>query len=173
MHGSMGQSMKTKAIYAGTFDPPTFGHLDVVKAAASMFDLVWLFCINPNKKPLIDLTTRLSAARAMLEAYQVEASIKSWEGLTVDYANSHNVAVLIRSFRSSTDIPYELEIEMNNSVLSPGVQTIFIPPKPESAHISSSMARILMAHRKYDQLRKYMPSTVMEVLIAHGYLPDC
>lgn len=132
-------------VFAGTFDPFTVGHLDIVKRAAPHFDkLIVTVCINPGKgDAMFSLTER---TELILEAV---AGIKNVEvtrfsGVLIDYCRAVGASCLVRSIRSGSDVDYERMLESVNLRLDSSIETFFLLSKPELAHISSSLVRQLI-----------------------------
>jgi len=153
------------AVYPGTFDPITLGHLDVIKASTAIFDeIVVALLINPRKKALFSEKERL----AMIEESIQEADLAgvrttSFDGLAVELARQEHATAIIRGLRLVTDYEAELELSFNNRILSPEIHTVFIPPTQEHVHISSSIVRELLAFEKADLL-EYVPKAVLKHL---------
>ena len=156
------------AVYAGTFDPPTIGHLDVVEAAVKMgFSVVWLFAVNDSKNPMFSLSERMQMAVEASSKFSAprELRIDYTPGLVVDYAKSLGIPVMIRSFRNAIDVAYEMEIQQNNAILAADVSTIFIPPKAEHTYISSSAVRMLIKNKRFHALNSYCPECVVDYVM--------
>ncbi len=131
-----------KAIYPGSFDPVTFGHIDVIKRASKMFDkLVVSVLNNKNKSPLFSVDERVKILKeALKDVPNVE--IDSFEGLLVDYCKSKDVHIVIRGLRAITDFEYELQNAQTNAKLSNGdVDTVFLTTSLEYAYLSSSAVK--------------------------------
>lgn len=129
--------MKT-AIYPGSFDPVTLGHLDIIKRASGLFDkLIIGILVNPNKIPLFSLEERISMLREVTrEIPNIE--ITSFEGLLVDYCRMNQIDGIIRGVRGAMDFDYELPMAQINQSLYPKTQTVFLAASPEYSYISSS-----------------------------------
>ena len=130
------------AIYPGSFDPVTYGHIDVIKRAAEMFDeLIVSVLDNKAKTPLFSVDERVK----MLQDVTKEISnvkVESFSGLLVDYAGRKNVQVSVRGLRAVTDFEYELQIAQTNRLLSKGkLDTIFLTTSLEYAYLSSSSVK--------------------------------
>jgi pantetheine-phosphate adenylyltransferase len=128
------------ALYPGTFDPVTNGHVDVIERAAGLFDRVVVAVIdNPNKEPLFTMEERM----AMLEEAASGLSnveVASFGGLLVDYARERGIGVIVKGLRAVTDFDYELQMAQMNRHLS-GVETCFIPTNPQWSYLSSSLVK--------------------------------
>lgn len=133
------------AVFAGTFDPFTNGHLDIVRRAHTHFEKLYVsICWNPAKEHFrFTIEERLELIRdAVKDLPNVEAT---WfEGLLVDYCHSIGADCLIRSMRSGADVDYERQLETVNRTLDPSIETIYMLASPELAYISSTLVRSLM-----------------------------
>ncbi|MGI8942002.1 MAG: pantetheine-phosphate adenylyltransferase [Actinomycetota bacterium] len=129
------------ALCPGSFDPPTNGHIDVIERAARHFDHVIAAVIaNPSKEPLLSLEDRkalLSEAIAHIE----NASVDSFDGLLVDFANARGVSVIVKGLRAVSDYEYELQMAQMNAALLHGLDTLFLPSKPDWSFLSSSLVK--------------------------------
>ncbi len=133
--------MKTTSIYAGTFDPVTKGHLDVMLRAGRMFDRVIVaVAASPGKKPLFDLDQRVALIERVLDE-QGNFDIKPFEGLLVEFAAAHQATVIVRGLRSVTDFDYEVQIASFNRSMHPEIETTFVAAASEYSFISSSLVR--------------------------------
>jgi pantetheine-phosphate adenylyltransferase len=134
----------TKALYPGTFDPVTLGHLDVVQRASRIFDrLVVAVGDNPEKNCLFSLQER----RAMMQrevAHLKNVEVKMFRGLMVDFAQAEGVSVVLRGIRTVSDLEYEIQMAFTNR-FSAGVETVFIAPRPEHAFINARFVKEIAA----------------------------
>ena len=153
--------MKT-AIYPGSFDPITKGHLDVLKRASDIFDKVILVVsLNVNKKSFLPLEDRLMLIKeAAKDLKNVE--VDSFDGLTTEYAKKRNANVLIRGLRAVSDFEYEMQMSQANSALCPDIHTVFLITKPKYNFISSGTVREV-ALMKGD-VSKFVPEAVAKYL---------
>lgn len=151
-----------KAVYAGSFDPFTNGHLHVVQQASGMFDkVVVLFAINPDKKRRIDVGEMLEALDKTLDTKGLNnVFCGTTDGLVADYAVQHGFDCLIRGIRNGMDYEYEEAMAKINERL--GVQTVYIRAG-ELGYISSSMVMELLRYDK--DIREYVPDAVYPLLI--------
>ncbi len=133
--------MNESALCAGTFDPITMGHLDVIERAARIFPrVVVAVATNPGKNPLFSLEERLQLVRestSHLDGIEVD----SFDGLLVDYAESKNIHVIVRGLRAFSDFEYEFQMALTNRKLKPEIETIFLMPKQDYSYVSSSNVR--------------------------------
>jgi pantetheine-phosphate adenylyltransferase len=129
------------ALCPGSFDPPTNGHIDVIERAARHFDHVIAAVIaNPSKEPLLPLETR-KALLAEALTHVSNASVDSFDGLLVDFANARKVSIIVKGLRAVSDYEYELQMAQMNAALAHGVDTLFLPSKPEWSFLSSSLVK--------------------------------
>ena len=132
------------AVVPGSFDPVTLGHLDVVERAAKLFDEVHVVVThNPDKQAFLPVVEREQLIERAIEEARIEGEIRiaNWSmGLLVDYCQQVGAEVLVKGIRSSTDLQYETPMSIVNRNLA-GVETIFMLPDPENAHVSSSLVR--------------------------------
>ena len=130
----------SRAVYPGTFDPVTPGHLDVVDRARRLFSHVTvLVSVNGGKEPASAITARAAAVRQALSAAWTNVTVAAWEGLTVTYCVENNANVIVRGVRNPTDITYEYELAVMNQEL--GITTLQMPTRPSLAAISSTVVR--------------------------------
>lgn len=153
----------TIAIYPGSFDPITNGHLDILKSGAEIFDKVIIaVSYNMNKKSFLTVDERVSLIEKSIK-HLPNVEVDSFEGLTVDYAKKKDADILLRGLRTSFDFEYELQLSQTNSSLSPNLKTVFLITKPEYNFISSSMVREVLINK--GNISKFVPSIVEEYLI--------
>lgn len=130
-----------KAIYPGSFDPVTFGHLDIIERAARVVDeLIIGILVNKEKKPLFTMEER----RFLLEETTKEFSnvtIQTFEGLTIDFARKNGARLIIRGLRAVTDFESEMQIAQTNHSIDPEIDTMFFTTSLEYAFLSSTIAR--------------------------------
>ena len=129
------------AIFPGSFDPITVGHVDLIERAASLFDkIIVAVGENNQKKYLFSLEQRLKWLNKVFEDMPL-VDVKTYEGLTVDFANSIEAKYLIRGLRNSSDFDYEKTISQLNNIIGKGLETVFFIARPEMSHISSTIVR--------------------------------
>ncbi len=130
-----------KALYPGTFDPLTNGHLDLIKRSLSIFDeLIVVVAHNPQKKPLFSMDERVQ----MIESVSKNlAGVKAlaFNGLLIELAKSRQVNAIIRGLRAVTDFEYELQIALINRKLCPEIETVFMAPSAKHAYLSSQVVK--------------------------------
>lgn len=129
------------AIYPGTFDPITKGHVDIVTRASKLFNHVLLAVAeNPSKKTMLDIYERVALAKEVL-ADTDNIEVISFDGLIMDLAHKKNANVIIRGLRAVSDVDYELQMAVMNRHLMPDVETVFLTPNENLSFISSSLVR--------------------------------
>ena len=133
--------MPTIAVYAGSFDPITLGHEDLVRRARAFVDtLIVAVATNSSKQPLFTLEERTQLIRRTV-ADAEGVRVEHFNGLLMDYARSVNASLIIRGLRAVSDFEYEFQIAMMNRHLAPRVETIFMIPSVETTFVSSSIVR--------------------------------
>lgn len=131
-----------KALYSGSFDPMTNGHLDIIKRSSKMFDKLIVGVINnPNKTPLFSVEERVSMINEAIKDHP-NIEVEEFSGLLADYVNSNNFDAVVRGLRATTDFEYEIQMaQMNSKLFNPGTETVFFMTSPEYSFISSSMIK--------------------------------
>lgn len=129
------------AVYPGTFDPPTNGHIDVANRAVNIFDkLIIAVSDNPSKKPLFSTEERLSML-GEIYAGQENIEIKTFSGLLIDFVVQQNAVALVRGLRAVSDFEYELQMASFNNDLNEKIETVFFMARDENLFVSSSMIK--------------------------------
>ena len=133
------------AVYPGSFDPITNGHLDIVERAAAVFDTVIVAVLaNPKKAPLLSVDQRIAVIRAALASHRVpdeRVDVASFDGLTVEFARSREASAIVRGLRAISDFETEMQLAHNNRVLAPDVDTVFFMTSVENGYVSSSLVK--------------------------------
>jgi len=131
----------TRAIYPGSFDPATFGHLDIISRACSLFDEVIVGVLNNSaKSPLFSVEERVNILERVTENI-TNLKILSFHGLSVNFARECNAKVIVRGLRAITDFEYELQLAQTNRVLAKDIDTMFLATSLEYAYLSSSTVK--------------------------------
>jgi len=150
------------AIYAGSFDPPTNGHLDLVERASALFPhLIVAAGRHPTRAPLFDVDERLTLLRAVCSSFS-NVEVDHFDGLLVDYARARGARVLVRGLRAQTDFEYELQIAHANADLAPDLDTIFLPTRTRHGFVSASLVREIARH--HGDISRYVPDPVAAAL---------
>lgn len=152
------------AIYAGSFDPPTHGHLDLVERASRLFPrLLVAIGVNPTRKPLFSVEERRQMLEEICQPYE-NVEVCTFEGLLVDYAKNAGARVIVRGLRAGTDFEYELQIAHANADLRPELDTVFLPTRTNYGFISASLVREIA--RYGGDVSRYAPALVCDALRA-------
>jgi pantetheine-phosphate adenylyltransferase len=137
--------MKIRAVYPGTFDPVTNGHLDLVKRSAALFDRVIVAILkNRDKVPLFTLEERVEMLKEAVKGIE-NVTVATFDGLLVDYALGIKASVIVRGIRAVSDYEYELQMALMNRRLSSKVETVFMMPAEAYTYLSSRMVREVSA----------------------------
>ena len=146
------------AIYPGSFDPITNGHLDILERATKIFDkVIMLVAINPNKKSRFSVEERMAMIKEAINNPKVE--VDAYEGLTIEYARKHNANHLIRGLRAVTDFDYEFQLASANDFIDESIDTVFLMSRKEKSFINSSMI-VELAAKGIDVSELVPPSVV-------------
>ena len=138
--------MTKTAIYPGTFDPMTNGHLNIIQRASRLFDTVVVAVAkSAGKQPLFDLEERVGLAKHVLSAYS-NVEVVAFDGLLVELAKQQNAAIIIRGVRSIADFEYEAQMAGMNRQMMPTLETIFLTPHSQWADLSSTLVRDIARH---------------------------
>lgn len=135
-----------RAIYPGSFDPVTLGHIDVIERASKLFDHLIIGVLNNSAKtPLFSAEERVKMLKEVTKDIP-NVEILSFGGLTVDFARECNARALVRGLRAITDFEYELQIAQLNHVIAPGIDTVFLTTNLQYAYLSSSSVKEVAAY---------------------------
>ncbi|NLC34412.1 MAG: pantetheine-phosphate adenylyltransferase [Erysipelothrix sp.] len=151
------------AVYAGTFDPPTIGHLDIIKRAANVFDeLIVAIMKNSEKHSFFSTEERVEMLIEICKDLD-NVKIMVGDGLTVDLAKDHKANFLVRGIRAIMDYEYELQIASANMVIGENIETVFFLARPEHSYLSSSIVRSIAEHD--GDISKFIPESIIENVI--------
>lgn len=129
------------AVYPGSFDPVTNGHIDIVERSAKIFDLVYVAIIaNPEKDPYFELDERIKMLRSAIRNIK-KAKVESFDGLLVDYAKKKKAHAIVRGLRAVSDFDYEFQMALTNLRMCPEIETIFIMTDYKYSYLSSSLVK--------------------------------
>jgi len=152
------------AIYAGSFDPPTNGHLDLVRRASMLFPRVIVALgQHPTRSPLFTVEERLDLLRRVTSPI-ANVDVDLFDVLLVDYARRVGARIIVRGLRAATDFEYELQIAHANADLAPDIDTVFLPTRTNYGFISASLVREIASHG--GDVSRYAPSEVCDALRA-------
>lgn len=163
----MNKNMQSRiAVFPGSFDPPTLGHLDLIRRAAKLFDgLIVVVGYNANKKGMFEPVQRQKWLQMLLRDVP-GVSVDLFSGLTVDYMHSKNISFMVRGLRNSSDFESETSLAFMNHTVYKNCETIYIQTAAEYRHVSSSLVRELIVH--HGDVSPFVPQSVAEV-IHSGY----
>ncbi len=155
---------KITAIYPGTFDPVTNGHLDIIERASKLFDSVIItIAVNSSKKPLFTKEERMDMIKSVTKKFK-NVSVDVFDGLLVSYAKKKKASVIIRGLRAISDFDYEFQIALTNRKLEPEVNTIFLMPSEKYSFLNSSLVRELASFKA--DVKQFVPDYVFKKLKA-------
>ncbi|MBU9808582.1 pantetheine-phosphate adenylyltransferase [Rahnella sp. C60] len=155
--------MSTKAIYPGTFDPMTNGHLDIVTRAAQMFDHVILaIAASPSKKPMFTLDERVALA-TQVTSHLDNVDVIGFSDLMANFARAQGANVLVRGLRAVSDFEYEMQLANMNRHLLPTLESVFMMPSKEWSFISSSLVKEVARHG--GDIAPFLPQIITQALM--------
>jgi len=132
----------TRAVYPGSFDPPTNGHLDVIYRGTKIFDeLIVAVLRNADKKPLFSVQERMEMLREIATPFGNAVRVEVFDGLLVDYVQQHGASVVLRGIRAISDYEYELQMALMNRKLSPELETVFMAAAESYSYVSSNLVK--------------------------------
>ncbi len=160
---------KRVAIYAGSFDPLTNGHLAVLKGALAVADeIIVAIGIQPGKTPVFSFEERVALIEAVAKSEMPEAEnrlrVQAFKGLLVDAAREHGASIMIRGLRDGTDLDYEMQMAGMNETMAPDLQTVFIPASPSVRTITATLVRQIAAMG--GEIGSFVPKVVASALAA-------
>jgi pantetheine-phosphate adenylyltransferase len=151
------------AVYAGSFDPATLGHLDLIERAAALFDnVIVAIGVHPTKHPLFSADERKDLI-VSITSHIPNVVVDSFDGLLIQYCESKNASVIVRGLRVTTDFEYELQIAHANADLRPQIDTIFLPTRTKHGFVSASLVREIASHG--GDVSRYAPAVVCDALV--------
>jgi pantetheine-phosphate adenylyltransferase len=155
------------ALYAGSFDPLTNGHLDVLKASFAVADVVIAAIgIHPGKAPLFSFEERMAliekAAKAEFGKDAKRVRVVAFDGLVIDAARAHGSKIMIRGLRDGTDLDYEMQMAGMNETMAPDLQTVFLPASPSVRTITATLVRQIASMG--GDIRPFVPAAVAAAL---------
>ena len=155
--------MKKIAIYPGSFDPITNGHVDLIKRASKIFDEVIIAITqNANKSSFLSIDQRVGAVKSSIESLS-NTRVLSFNSLLVDFARDHDAQIIIRGLRAVSDFEYEFQLSGMNKRLNSEIETLFMTPSEEFANISSSLVREILSLG--GDISPFVPSQVKTILL--------
>ena len=155
-----------RAIYPGTFDPITYGHLDILNRAIKLFDeIIITIAVNPGKEPLFSLDERRKLIEKTLETHSDKTQIKieGFDGLLVNFAMEKNASAIIRGLRAVSDFEYEFQMALMNRRLSDGISTVFMMPHEKYTYLNSTIVKEVA--RLGGNISNFVPPEVEQALL--------
>lgn len=153
---------KNIAVYAGTFDPVTNGHLDIIERASRMYDHLYVTIFtNPNKKTMFTLSERIALLKEVTKSFD-NVTIDSSDELAVEYAKRVGASVLVRGLRATMDFEYELQLAFSNQYLDDDIDMVFLMTRPSHSFISSSSVKEIVSH--HHSVQGLVPKFVEDAL---------
>jgi pantetheine-phosphate adenylyltransferase len=155
--------MKRNALYPGTFDPVTMGHVDIIKRAVGIFEnLTIAVADNPDKETLFTVGERMEMLRSSLKDVD-RVSVTSFEGLTAKFARSIGAVAIIRGLRAVSDFEFEFQMALMNRRIEPEIEAVFLMPKDKYSYISSSLVKDIA--KRGGDISHFVPPSVEEALV--------
>lgn len=158
--------MTRRAVYAGSFDPPTIGHLDVIERAAALYDhLIVGVGVNSEKSPFLLTQHRVDALKACT-THLPHVEVRSFDGLLVEFARQENCRVLVRGLRAVSDFDFEFRVALANRRLAPEIETVFLLTREEHSFLASSVVKEIA--RLGGDYRQFVPPAVAKLIEARS-----
>lgn len=158
--------MSKLAVYPGTFDPLTLGHLDLIRRSRRIFNrlIVAVAGVSPKPTRMFPIEVRLQLVRDTLdEAGLTDVEIKPLDGLLVDFCRQHNIQTVVRGLRAYSDFEYEFQMALTNRKLNPDVETIFLMPNEEHSYVTASTVREIV--RYGGDVAQFVPNAVNRYIL--------
>ncbi|MHA1189200.1 MAG: pantetheine-phosphate adenylyltransferase [Alphaproteobacteria bacterium] len=157
------------AVYPGSFDPPTNGHIGMLKASLALCDrLIVAVGVHPAKKPMLDADRRIALITTVMQPLADETGtelvVAAFDNLVVDFARTNGATVLIRGLRDGTDLDYEMQMVGMNETMAPDLQTVFLPARTDDRHVSATLVRQI--HALGGDITPFVPPAVASALAA-------
>jgi pantetheine-phosphate adenylyltransferase len=154
------------AVFTGTFDPITLGHLDVIGRGRLLFDhLIVAIGVNLNKTSLFDIEERVEMARQVVHVFE-NVSVESFEGLTVHFVKRIGARVILRGLRTLSDMEYEFGMTLTNHRLDPEIETVFLMADGEYSHVSSTLIKQVAYYGGTEALKRFVPEELIPRILS-------
>ena len=154
---------KNTAVYPGTFDPITNGHLDIIERASVLFDRVIVtVALNSSKQPLFTKEERKEMIKKVTSKFK-NVEVDSFDGLLVNYAKKKKANTIIRGLRALSDFEYEFQMSLTNRKLAPGITTIFLMPNEKYSYLNSSLVKELARFK--GEIKCFVPDYIRKKLL--------
>ena len=152
-----------RAIYPGSFDPITFGHMDIIERSSKMFDEIIVAVLNNSQKnSLFSVDERVTIIKDLTKNF-ANVKVMSFEGLLVDFADQVDANIIIRGLRAVTDFEYEIQIAQTNHVENPKLDTVFLTTSLNYAYLSSSVVREFASYG--GDISKFVPEEIIPLIV--------
>ncbi|CAN5730970.1 pantetheine-phosphate adenylyltransferase [soil metagenome] len=162
---STDEKLSRTAVFTGTFDPMTLGHLDVIRRGRSLFDrLVVGIGVNPNKQSLFTIEERVELVRQVVEPLE-DVSVLAFDGLTVHFVRRIGARFILRGLRTLSDMEYEFSMTLTNHRLDPTIETVFLMADGEYAHVSSSLIKQIARFGGEESLSAFVPAELVDPIM--------
>ncbi len=150
-----------KAVFTGTFDPLTLGHLDVIRRGAKLFDeLVVGIGVNPNKQMLFDIDERVALARQVVRPF-VNVRVEPFNELAVQFVRRIGARIILRGVRTLSDMEYEFSMTLTNQRLDPEIETVFLMADGEYSHVSSTLIKQVARFGGESAVSRFVPASLV------------
>jgi pantetheine-phosphate adenylyltransferase len=157
-----GQAVARLAVYAGSFDPVTLGHLDLIERSSALFsEVIVAIGVHPTRHPLFTADERRDLITQVVK-HLPNVEVDSFDGLLIEYCRQRAARCIVRGLRAATDFEYELQIAHANADLCPEIDTIFLPTRTKHGFVSASLVREIASHG--GDVSRYAPEPVCEAL---------
>ncbi len=154
----------TKAIYPGSFDPVTKGHLDIIKRSSKIMEQVIVAVLeNPRKIPTYDIEERVKMLKIVTEPYR-NVQVDYYQGLLIDYAQKNNINIIVKGLRAMSDFEFEFQMALVNQKLSPTIETLFMMTNNKYSYLSSSIVKEIAGLG--GEISSLVPPEVHDIIIA-------
>jgi pantetheine-phosphate adenylyltransferase len=154
------------AVFTGTFDPLTLGHLDVIRRGRLLFDrLVVAIGVNPNKQMLFSIDERVMLAKQVVAPFD-NVEVRAFDGLAVQFVRRIGARIILRGVRTLSDMEYEFSMTLTNNTLDPSVETVFLMADGEYSHVSSSLIKQVACFGGADALDRFVPPELVGPILA-------
>ncbi len=154
------------AVFTGTFDPLTLGHLDVIRRGRTLFDhLVVGIGLNPNKQALFDIEERVALARQVVAPFE-NVTVDAFEELAVQFVHRIGARIILRGVRTLSDMEYEFGMTLTNQRLDPAIETVFLMADGEYSHVSSSLIKQVARFGQEEALGRFVPAELVGPIMA-------
>lgn len=153
----------TIGIYPGSFDPVTLGHLDIIKRSSKIVDKLIIGVLNNSaKSPMFSAAERVHMLELVAKDIK-NATVETFDGLTVEFARSRNATVMFRGLRAVTDFEYEIQIAQTNHALSPDIDTVFLTTSVQYSYLSSSIVKEVASYE--GNITKFVPESILPLVM--------